>query len=826
MPGEYAQVYVLDIPYCIDRAYDYYLPLDLRQSVVRGSFVTVPFGSGNRRHMALVSEVKDTSDYKQVKPILSVCPESISLSEEMLGLCAFMRQMTLCTYGDAIHAMLPSAALSRFEEYYSVTEKDIPHPPKGIDTQALFIYQHIKKQQRVSLSALKSRFRASAAEHIRKLCEQGYLKRETDVLRSEAGIQKKSYSLALDLQTAEKALLNKNGTPRSPKSLAIVTALAENGDMSEEDLLKASKATKTQLGSLLEKGLISCHTETVYRLSTPSYPKERPKVIELNSEQQQAYDTLSAVLDGNTPNGALLYGVTGSGKTSVMLSLIDRALGQDKGVIVLLPEISLTPQTLSIFCSRYGDRVAVLHSGLSSGERIDAYTLIREGKADVVIGTRSAVFAPVKNLGMIIMDEEQEHTYKSDMSPKYHARDIARYRCAQNGALMLLASATPSIESYKKAMDGVYTLVKLTKRYGRAELPTVQIEDMRGEVRTGNVTPLGKHLSELLIQTKKKNEQSILFLNRRGYNSFISCRSCGKPIACQRCSVSMTYHTARGGYDEGTLVCHFCGMRTPPPKTCPECGSEHLSYVGYGTQRVERELSDLLPDAAILRMDTDTTAKRSAYEDILGQFRAGKADVLLGTQMVTKGHDFPNVTLIGVLLADASLYLDDYRAAERTFSLLTQVIGRAGRGDKKGVAVIQTNNPDNEIIKLACAQDYEGFYEREIKLRKLLTFPPFCDIALFNIISEDENELMLATGRFYEDFRARAMKEYPDLPLVVFGPFEAPVYKVDGKYRMRLVVKCRLNQKSRAFFSSLLTEFTKGSGEKTTLTVDLNPTNL
>ncbi len=820
MPREYAQVYVLDIPYCIDRAYDYYLPPDLRQSVVRGSFVTVPFGSGNRRHMALVNEVKDTSEYKQAKPIFSVCPESISLSEEMLGLCAFMKQMTLCTYGDAVHAMLPSAAISRFEEYYTVTEKTFPQSPKGLDTQALFIYQHIKKQQRVSLSALKARFRASSAEHIRKLCEQGYLQRETDILQSQAGVQKRSYSLLADIATAKEAL------PRSPKCLTIVTVLAENGDMSEEDLLKAAKATKTQLKSLLDKGLIACRTETAYRLSTPSYEPQEPKAIKLNSEQQAAFDTLSTLLDSGKPNGALLYGITGSGKTSVMLSLIDRALRQNRGVIVLLPEIALTPQTLAIFCSRYGNRVAVLHSGLSGGERIDTYTLVREGKADVVVGTRSAVFAPVKNLGMIIMDEEQEHTYKSDMSPKYHARDIARYRCAKNGALMLLASATPSIESYKKAMDGVYTLVKLTKRYGNAILPKVQIEDMRSEVRTGNVTPLGKHLSDLLIQTKRKNEQSILFLNRRGYNSFISCRSCGKPIVCQRCSVSMTYHTARGGYDEGTLVCHFCGMRTPPPKTCPECGGEHLSYVGYGTQRVERELSELMPDATILRMDTDTTAKRSAYEDILGQFRAGEADVLLGTQMVTKGHDFPNVTLIGVLLADASLYLDDYRAAERTFSLLTQVIGRAGRGDKKGVAVIQTNNPDNEIIKLACAQDYEGFYEREIKLRKLLTFPPFCDIALFNIVSEDEGELMLAVGRFYEDFKARAMKEYPDLPLVVFGPFEAPVYKVDGKYRMRLVVKCRLNEKSRAFFSSMLTEFTRGSGEKTTLTVDLNPTNL
>lgn len=826
MPKEYAQVYVLDIPYSIDRAYDYYLPPDLRQSVVRGSFVTVPFGMGNRRHLAVVCETKDSSEYTELKPIFSVCPETLRLSEEMLGLCAFLRNMVLCTYGDVIHAMLPSAVLSRFEEYYTTTEKIPPENPKGLDTQALFIYQHIKKQGKTSLSALKSRFRTSAGDHARRLCELGYLRRETEVKDTEAGTKKQSYSLLADEETLKTALLTKAGIPRSPKCWAIAAALSENGRMGEEELLNTSKATKAQLKNLLDKGLIACHTETVYRVTHTAQGAAAPTKICLNDEQQRAYETLSSLFDSGKPSGALLYGVTGSGKTSVMLSLIDHVLASQRGAIVLLPEIALTPQTLSIFCSRYGERVAVLHSGLSQGERIDAYTLIREGKADVVVGTRSAVFAPVKNLGLIVMDEEQEHTYKSDMNPKYHARDVARYRCAKSNALMLLASATPSVESYKKAVDGTYTLVRLGKRYGNATLPEVEICDMRGEIRSGNMAPLGKRLTELLVQTVNKGEQAILFLNRRGYNSFVTCRTCGKPLVCQRCSVSLTYHTKKGSYEEGTLVCHMCGMRIPTPKTCPECGGEHLSFVGYGTQRVERELSALLPTARILRMDTDTTATRSSYDNILGAFRRHEADILLGTQMVTKGHDFKDVTLVGVLLADASLYLDDYRAAERTFSLLTQVIGRAGRADKAGRAVIQTSNPDHEILRLACAQDYEGFYEREIKLRKLLTFPPACDIALFHIISQDENELMLACKRFHEDFKARAMREYPDMPLVVFGPFEAPVYKVDGKYRMRLVVKCRLSAKCRTFFASLLCEFSKSAGGKTTLSVDLNPTNL
>lgn len=825
MSNEYAEVYVLDIPYCIDRTYDYYIPADLRTEVSCGSFVTVPFGAGNRRHMALVHALKEKSEYTEVKPLFAVCPDSLRLDEEMLELCGFMKEMTLCTYGDAIHAIVPAAILSRFEEYYTVSDKELPHNPKGLDTQALFIYQHIRERRRASLGSLKVRFGAAAVEKVRKLCDGGYLRRELELKNKDAGIERVLYSLATEKEVAEKALLTKEGTPRSPKQWAIVATLAENGEMGEADLLKASKATKQPLLALLEKGLVTGRVEVEYRVPYEITEAAERREIVLNEEQKAAYDTLAAMLKKGKPAAALLHGVTGSGKTSVMLAAIDYCLSLGKGAIVLLPEISLTPQMLGIFCARYGERVAVIHSGLSQGERIDTHTLIKEGKADVVVGTRSAIFAPVKNLGMIIIDEEQEHTYKSDSNPKYHTKDIARFRCAKQNAIMLLSSATPSVESYQKAMDGTYTLLKLKNRYGGATLPEVLIEDMRVETRAGNVTPIGKTLALSLIEARKKGEQSILFINRRGYHNFVSCRQCGKAISCPRCSVSMTHHAAKG-YDKGDLVCHFCGLRMPIPATCPECGGGHLAFVGYGTQRVERELNDTIPKARVLRMDTDTTATREAYGNILGAFRRGEADILLGTQMVTKGHDFPDVTLVGVLLADSSLYLDDYRAAERTFALLTQVVGRAGRAKKAGKAIIQTSDPDHEIIKLACAQDYESFYEREIKLRKLLSFPPFCDIVLFHIVSDNENELMLACKRFSEDFRARALKEYPDIPLVVFGPFEAPVYRVDGKYRMRMVVKCKLGRKSRAFFASLLREFGRESGGKTTLSIDLNPTNL
>ena len=830
MPSEYAKVYVLDVPYTIDRPYDYFLPPDLRGAVERGSFVTVPFGAGNRKHLALVIDLCDdpADEGFAVKPILAVCPDTLRLDEEAIRLCAFMKSMTLCTYGDAIHAMLPSAVLSRFEEYVSRTDRTIPEGSRGIGTQALFVYRYLGEKKQVSMTALRAKFGAKAEAAVRKLCEAGYATREMAVKTAEAGVAVYSCHLEADEATLRATLFSKSDptVPRSPKQWAIASALLEQGDMAEDDLLKAAKATRQQLNALVTRGLVSLTKSVSYRIPYEMPEKPASRTIQLNDEQQAAYDSLSEMIRSGEPRAALLYGVTGSGKTSVMLATIDLALSLGKGVILMLPEIALTPQTLGIFCSRYGDRVAVIHSALSAGERIDTHARIKNGEADVVIGTRSAIFAPVKNLGMVVIDEEQEHTYKSDSNPKYHARDIARFRAAENKALMLLASATPSVESYQKAMEGKYTLLTLKNRFGGAKLPEVTIADMREEVRGGNVTPIGQTLARALIENEKDNNQSILFLNRRGYNNYVSCRACGKAVSCPRCSVSMTYHTKKGSYDEGTLVCHWCGMRTPVPKTCPACGSEHISFVGYGTQRVERDLSELMPSARILRMDTDTTAKKNAYGELLGTFRRHEADVLLGTQMVTKGHDFPDVTLVGVLLADASLYLDDFRAAERTFALLTQVVGRAGRAKKAGRAIIQTNNPDHEIIRLACKQDYEGFFAREIKLRKILSFPPFCDIVLMNIVSENESELALACKRLHDDFRSIAMKDYADLPMVVFGPFEAPVYRVDGKYRMRMVIKCRLNNRTRALFSGLLTDFSRRAKGKTTLAIDFNPTNL
>lgn len=825
---EYAGIYLLDHPYSLDRAFDYHIPPSLRDQAKEGDFVIVPFGAANRPKIGLLTEKKAAPDRATTatKPILAICDQTLSLGEEGLGLCFFMKEQTLCTIGDAVRAMMPVAALSRPEEIYRIC-LEAQSSPTELGDEAATLFELVQKKMIVRRALLRKQFGKSLDATLKKLVSGGWLLREFELVSAEPKTEA-ILSLAVDPIRIDKILKGTSELKlRSAAHLKILRYLfeADCDELPERELLTACEVTSAQVEALVAKGLVLRRKQAIDR-SLPKQQKKDGAPLVLSDEQTEALATLTALSDAGEPRAALLHGVTGSGKTSVMMKLIDHILEKKQSAIVLLPEIALTPQTLEIFCSRYGERVAIIHSGLSGGERVDTHRRIREGGADVVIGTRSAVFAPLANLGLIIIDEEQEHTYKSDSNPKYHARDIARYRCKQHSAMMLLASATPSFESYYKATRGIYTLVSLKHRYGGAELPKVTVADMRAELGTGSLSPLGNLLAAKLYENQQKKNQSILFLNRRGYHNFVSCRSCGEAIVCPTCSVSMTYHTLGNSYDRGELRCHWCGRKTELPTTCPSCGSEHLSRMGFGTQRVEQELDTLLPTAKILRMDADTTTTRDAYEDLLGTFRRRDADILLGTQMVTKGHDFPDVTLVGVLSADASLYLDDYRAAERTFSMLTQVIGRAGRAGKAGEAIIQTNNPDHECIRLACAQDYERFFETEIRLRKLLVFPPFCDMVLMQLTSSDEPELSRAAVRLSERFAELTNKEFSEVPVVCYGPFEAPVYKVENKYRMRMIIKCRLNAQSRALFATILSEFSKSSDRAPTLSIDFNPSSL
>lgn len=595
---------------------------------------------------------------------------------------------------------------------------------------------------------------------------------------------------------------------------ALEGLLADPTPKKAEDL----SLTPAQIRTLVERGLLTVSEREVIRNPYAALSGERDlSPIVLSRAQTAAYEKILA-LPADKPRAALLHGVTGSGKTKVMLKLLDGVLKSGKTAIVMVPEIALTPQTVGIFCRRYGERVAVIHSSLGTGERFDAWRRIAAGEVDLVIGTRSAVFAPLPRLGMIVIDEEHEHTYKSESDPKYHARDVASWRCGANNALLLLASATPSLESYTKAKNGQYALVELSERYGGARLPETEIVDMREELRRGNTSPISDRLAAEVRATVERGEQAILFLNRRGYNTSLQCRACGEPIVCPRCSISLTFHTGRDG---GKLLCHSCGYRARPPRVCPSCEADALSYLGFGTQKAEAELTAALSGCRVMRMDADTTTGKQAYDRMLESFRRGDADVLLGTQMVAKGHDFPRVTLVGVLSADSSLYVNDFRASERTFCLLTQVIGRAGRAERPGRALIQTFSPGNEILSLACRQDYPAFYASESALRKETVFPPFCDLAVLLLSSGDEAALFRAAQELRTRLLALAEGDYHDLPLTAFGPFEAQVYKVNDRFRLRMILKCRNSPRLRALLRELMLSF--ANERKVLLSVDINP---
>ncbi len=822
----YARVYVLGVPYAIDRLYDYSVPEALSDRIRIGDIVTVPFGGGERRSHAVIASFSDASAFEKPKPILAVLDRRYQLPEELFSVALFLREHTLCTAGEAMHALLPTGILSGISERFS-----LPEPAPSADTsEEAALYSRLAEASELSEAELRAIFGDSGVRLARRLASRGRLLVSA---RPEEPTNLRFCKLYAPAEgAAERTLVGDSDAGdawkhaeirlRSASQRAALRFFLQNGECDAETAEAACGVTPAQLQALVEKRLLTVRRVELLRNPYAAYGRTPDRrEIRLSAAQARAFDTLLSLSHEKKPRAALLYGVTGSGKTNVILRLLDEVLASGRQAIVMVPEIALTPQTVRIFCRRYGERVAVIHSSLSKGERIDAYRRINRGEVELVIGTRSAVFAPLRNIGLIVIDEEHESSYKSDQNPKYHARDVAAFRCGKQNALLVLASATPSIESFYKAERGNYTLVPLRERYGNARLPETRIVDMREELRRGNRTSLSETLLLSLRQAKEEEKQAILFLNRRGYNSAVSCRACGESILCPHCSISLTYHTAQGGY----LLCHSCGYKAYPPKTCPSCQSPHLSYVGCGTEKAESELLTSLPDVKILRLDADTTGTRAAYERILQGFRDRNADILVGTQMVTKGHDFPNVTVSGVLLADASLYVNDFRAGERTFSLLTQVIGRAGRGDSAGVAIIQTYAPQNPVIRLAARQDYDAFYRDEIALRRSTLFPPFCDLVQLTLSSPDEHAVLEEAGALLQRLSALAKEKYEGLPMEVYGPFEAQVYKASGRYRMRILLKCRLSAPLRALLRELLSAYGDRRG-KTWLSVDINPTSV
>ncbi len=848
---QYAVVHILDTPYHVDRPYTYFLPPILVKTVEIGCFVLVPFGGGNRHVMGLVTalqkkeDLPETLDSSRCKPVYRVISSEFVLNAELLGLVRFLKEMTFCTYGDAAKAVIPTGALKKLTEKYEIVEEtaeDFQNRYRGIECPETEIYAAIAAHHGMKRSTVRKNYDVRYEQCAERLVKRGYLRRITVLSDSENRVYTEYVRPLITIQEIE-GLLEDNGAVReqyhfrrrSDVYMRLLSVFLENGGVETElEMLRKAGVTAAAVREMEKSGIVARRRETSYRNPYEEAAHAAPDDDNILSEEQEvARAAITDLYQSGEAKAALLHGVTGSGKTRVIKAVMDAVIADGRQVIMLVPEISLTPQSVSIFCAYYGERVAVVHSGLSAGERLDVWRKAKNGEVDLVIGTRSAVFTPFERLGMIVMDEEQEHTYKSDISPKYHARDAARYRCAAHHALLLLASATPSFESYYKAQNGIYTLIELTTRYGHAELPEVIMADLHQDGDITGETPLGFTLASLLAKTQSRGEQSILFVNRRGYQKYISCLSCREPVMCPHCSVPMTLHqSGRGMMQDGSipgiLICHYCGCRLSPPTACPSCQSPHMKAFGYGTQRAEEELGAKFPSMRTLRMDLDTTHGKFAHETILKAFREKEADVLLGTQMVTKGHDFPDVTLVGILSADAMLYQDDYRAGEKAFSLITQVIGRAGRGNKKGIAVIQTYNPEHEILQYAAKQDYRAFYQSAIVLRRSMVFPPFCDIVLVTFSSEEEVEVMNTATAFAQRLgeSIAAAGPFSDVKLAVFGPFEAQIYKLNEKFRMRMVIKCRMNKRSRGLFYQLMMEFSERCGSRVQLSIDVNPSNL
>ena len=598
------------------------------------------------------------------------------------------------------------------------------------------------------------------------------------------------------------------------KQLAAVALLA--GGERTLSALEEKGISRAVLDNLCAKGVLECSKVNKSIDLYSSIPLKNEPIL-LTEEQQAAYDALLPGLEDAAPHSALLYGVTGSGKTLVFLKLIEHCLQMGRRALVLVPEISLTPQMILRLKSQFGKRVAVQHSALNHTERLLQWQMIQDGGADIVVGTRSAIFSPLENIGLVIIDEEQEHTYRSESAPRYSAHEVARQRAAENGALLLLASATPSTESYYAAQHGRTQLVCLTKRYGGNPLPKVQIVDMRAELASGNPREISLAMEDAIRHNLEAGKQTILLLNRRGYQTVAQCEDCREVLKCQKCSVPMVYHKSAH-----KLLCHYCGSQLdPPPARCPACGGK-LQYRGFGTQKAEEELAKLFPEARILRMDQDTTAAKDAHEKLLAKFARHEYDIMVGTQMVAKGLDFEDVTLVGVLGIDSLLFAQGFRAYETVFSLVTQVVGRSGRAKDPGFAIIQTTDPDNPVLNLAAAQDYDAFFEQEIAYRKLGLYPPFCGLCVVGFAGPKESEVARASARFAALLGRQAAKQ-PDLPLRVLGPTPGSIEKINDFYRYKLTVKCRNDRRFRDLIRETLTlyEQEKLPG-KATVVVDLH----
>ena len=800
MPVTIAKVALSSVTTAIDLPYSYLVPDELESRLEAGMRVLVPFGTANQVREGIVLSL-ESGEREKLKPVRTLLDEYPVLDQEGIQTALWMREQFFCTVYSAVLTMLPTGL------WYVLKESCALAP--GLDREEADRMVRSFPQGRQILELLYAVGGEASLDQLkelpgirdprgvlRRLAREGLVVRTAQARRK---VKDKTEKIAVLAMPPEEALARTASRRTSaPMRYSVTELLCGLGSVSVKELCYFTGASMQTIRGLQKSGVLTLHEREVYRHALP-VSEELVPLSPLSAPQAEAYHGLSALADTGTPQAALLYGVTGSGKTQVYLHLIRRTLDQGRSAIVLVPEISLTPSLLKLFLSHFGTQVAVLHSCLPSGERYDEWKRIRDGEASVVIGTRSAIFAPVRNLGLIVLDEEQEGSYQSESMVRYHAREVAKYRVSRHGCLLVLGSATPAVETRWAAETGRYHLFTLTGRYNARSLPEVSVVDMKRMLRQGDESGLSEQLLGELEQNLARDEQSILFLNRRGNSRMAVCGECGQAPSCPRCSVHLTYHSVNR-----RLMCHYCGYSEPMPELCPLCFGR-LRFVGVGTQKLQEELEARYPGVEIMRMDADTISATQSHEVLLNRFRKKRIPILLGTQMVAKGLDFENVTLVGVIDADLSLYAPNYRAAERTFSLLTQVVGRAGRGDKPGRAVIQTWMPEHDIIRLASRQDYDAFYEEERDLRRSLSFPPFCDLFRITVTGPEESQVLRACAMLRRSLEPwAAVQRRKGARTELLGPAPAGVLKVNNRYRYCLLLKGSNNKETRGVLAQLI----------------------
>ncbi len=812
-----AMVAVENVAYHFDILYGYIVPEELVENVKPGSRVMVSFGrSKTVKRQGVVFELKKAEQLKGYKKILTCLDDKEHIiTDEVLSIARFLKDRTFCTYFEAVKAQLPSGLNYKTHIHFlaksGFTTEGMTPTEKEVYSFMLSLEEPESKSYIYSKLGL-----ASDCDAIDSLLKKGAVLKSYSAAKNINDATNKTVNLAVSFDNIDELSVK-----LTAKQKEIVSLLKDIGSCTVKELCYFTGLSASVVNTLSKKGIVEISDAVYYRIpESLSCSSSHSEKITLTEEQNKAYYEIKSKL--RLGGVSLLYGITGSGKTSVFLSLIDDVIADNRQVIVMVPEISLTPQMMAIFKGRYGDKVAIFHSALSAGERHDEYMRVKKGLVQIAVGTRSAVFAPFDNLGLIVIDEEQEHTYKSESAPRYHTVGVAKYRAHQHNALLLLSSATPSVCSFSYAAQRKYSLHTLKERYGGAVLPDVELIDMKQERKSGNKYNISSKLLELLESNLNNKKQSILLINRRGYNTFVACDSCGSVVNCPSCNISLTYHSANK-----RLMCHYCGYSTAFTKICKECGKEDIRYSGYGTQRIEDEIALLLPEARVLRMDTDSTSSRNAFEKGLLEFGEGKYDIMLGTQMVAKGLNFEDVTLVGVINADQQLNNDDYRSEERTFDLLTQVVGRSGRGAFKGTAVIQTLTPENHIIQLAQRQDFESFYNNEIIIRKALVYPPYCDMCMISFTGENEVKTLNCSREFLLKLQSVVERKYSSQKIIVLGPMPARISKMNDKFRYRMIIKCKNSKNFRAMISELLIEFGKDKNyHDVTVNADINPENI